>query len=314
MINNKEKCVKFEMVVPEHVKRKNISVGIIVYNEVSNIENLIRKVIEQQLKQCVIKEIVIVSSGSNDGTDEVILELVRQYNMIKFYKQKEREGKSSAINLFLKKSTFGTCFLINGDSLPGEDSFQILLSSLNSNKKLIGARPIPVNLNCNFIGFCVNLLWELNHEISLEKPKISEMIVFRKDAVDLLPEKSPVDEANLEAIVKGKGFETGYKSNAKILIRGPETLKEFVSQRRRIAYGHIWLYRNFGYLVSTNEIKKVVKILIKKLKVNFMDLIYTIGVVLVEVIARILGNWDYYVKEYNPHYIWHIAKSTKKRI
>lgn len=120
-----------------------------------------------------------------------------------------------------------------------------------------------------------------------------------------------MDEAILEAVCVKRGYIVKYKPEAIVFIKGPTKIKEFISQRRRIAYGHIWVYKNFNYLVSTREKLKSIRALLMTLECNPRFLIFVFGCIILEVIARILAIWDYYVKDYNPHYIWEIAKSSK---
>lgn len=159
---------------------KEFSVGIMVYNEVDNIDNLLEAVINQMCGNWVMREIIVVSSGSTDGTDEKVLNKSRQDQRIKLLKQDRRYGKCSAVNLFLKESKSEICILVNGDSIPEKTAFQTLLNSLEERIGLIGSRPVPINIGFNFIEFCVRFLWEMHHQVNLLRPKIGEMFLLKK--------------------------------------------------------------------------------------------------------------------------------------
>jgi len=290
------------------------SVGIMVYNEVDNLDVLLEAITNQVLDGWTIEEIIFVSSGSTDSSDERILSAAQQNHKIKLFKQEQRLGKCSAINLFLKEVKSKICILINADSLPAKDSFQILLSSLGERVGLVGARPVPVNADADLIGFFIGYLWQIHHRIACMKPKIGEMFAFRKEIVTSLPENCAVDEAMMEVLCMRSNYRIVYDSRAIIYIKGAHDIKGCLAQRRRIAYGHIWLYKNYHYLVSTREKKRIIKAMLQEFSLNPKIMLFTYLSVLIESIGRILGLWDYYIKKNHNHHIWNVAKSSKGKI
>jgi hypothetical protein len=92
---------------------------------------------------------------------------------------------------------------------------------------------------------------------------------------------------------------------------GPETLGEFIMQRRRNYAGHLHLVRKYGYRVSSLETGRVARIALDELG-NALRLIVTlVWLALVEAFARVLGTYDYYVKG-DRHIVWDIAWTTKQ--
>jgi len=81
-----------------------ISIGICVYNEGKNIGNLLESLMQQELKNHAITEIIVVSSGSTDNTEEIVKEFSKKDDRVKLIRQEKREGKASAVNVFLEKS------------------------------------------------------------------------------------------------------------------------------------------------------------------------------------------------------------------
>ncbi len=175
---------------------------------------------------------------------------------------------------------------------------------------MTGARPIPVNDDSNFMGFVVNFFWELHHQIAMHNPKCGELVAFR-DIVKEIPKESAVDEASIEAIIKEKGYKLEYVPDAIVRNKGPETVGDFLIQRRRINAGHIWLEKIQKHKVATDDLGKVIKIVLKKFSFNIKEDLWIIGAILVEGYGKFLGRYDYYIKNKNP-YVWNIAKSTKE--
>jgi len=287
------------------------SIGIMAYNEEANIGQLLDALIRQELTTCGIKEIYVVASGCTDRTEEIVRNYMDVDNRITILVQEERKGKSSAINLFLTKASADIFILESGDTIPEKDTIEKLVTPFfNEKVGMTGGRPIPVNAENTFIGFTVNLLWNLHHRISLETPKLGELIAFR-NIVSHIPADSAVDEASIEAIITNFGLKLCYVGDAHVYNKGPENIKDYLRQRRRVAAGHMHLCENQGYTVSTTSGGKIVKHLLNSMKWQFKTVIWTIGAVVLEIIGRGLGYYDLHIRKKNP-FIWDIATSTKK--
>ena len=77
-----------------------ISVGLIAYNEEENIKNLILRILGQELFEFEIKEVIVVSSGCTDKTNDIVREISSKNSKIKLLVEEDRRGKYSAINFF----------------------------------------------------------------------------------------------------------------------------------------------------------------------------------------------------------------------
>lgn len=287
------------------------SIGIFAHNEEANILHLLKAIMAQKLKQVEIAEVIVVSSASTDKTDELVQEFAEDNPKVRLYIQAKREGKSSAINLFIKEAISEVLVVISGDVIPEENTIELLVSAFND--KQIGAtggRPVPVNPDNTFIGYAVNLLWRMHHRMALISPKLGEMIAFRK-LMDEIPKESAVDEASIEAIIRSEGLQLKYIPNAKIINKGPENVRDFIKQRRRIQNGHLWLKRAQEYEVVSQDSGLLLKIFWQELMDRPGDIFRMAGVILLEVYCRALGSWDYHVRGKNP-FAWEISKSTKK--
>src|SRR6266851_1735031 len=78
------------------------SVGIMAYNEEANIGRTIHAVLEQHGPSIRIEEIIVVASGCTDRTVPLVAAIALQEPRVRLCVQEQREGKASAINLFLK--------------------------------------------------------------------------------------------------------------------------------------------------------------------------------------------------------------------
>ncbi len=286
------------------------SVGVFAYNEAGNIIHLLKALESQILKTAEIDEIIVVSSASTDGTDELVQDFAVDHPKVRLISQAKREGKSAAINLFLAEARNPICVVISGDVIPEEHTLERLIS-LFSDPRIgaTGGRPVPVNDPHTFMGYAVHLLWRLHHRMASISPKLGEMIAFRK-LMDSIPADSAVDEASIEAIIMNKGYKLRYVGNAIIRNKGPENFRDFVKQRRRIQNGHLWLKAAQNYKVSSQDGGTLGTILLAEALEYPLQIPKLIAVMAMEVYCRLLGSFDYYYLKKNP-FAWDIAGSTK---
>jgi poly-beta-1,6-N-acetyl-D-glucosamine synthase len=158
------------------------------------------------------------------------------------------------------------------------------------------------------MGFAAHMLWDLHHEINLRGFKAGEMIAFRK-IFERIPFFSAVDEARVEPIVRGQGYEARYAPRAVVHNKGPVTVGDFLCQRRRNYAGHLALRQAMGYTVDTMSGLKILGILLTRLDWRPRPFVWTWAVVALEVYGRFLGRRDY--RRRRDHTVWEVATTTK---
>ena len=286
------------------------SVGVMAYNEEQNIGKLLAALTGQSLENVEIRQIIVVSSGSSDRTDDIVREWAAKDERISLIRQESREGKASAINLFLSAAEADIFILESGDTIPAPDCVERMLAPFRDPEVgMTGGRPVPVDDPNTFMGFVVHMLWRLHHMLALRSPKLGEMVAFRS-FVRSIPTDTAVDEASIEAIVVESGRSLGYAGDATVYNKGASTIGDFLKQRRRIYAGHIWLSKVRSYEVSTKKVGGILSVLLEDLKPTPRTLLWTTGGVFLEFVGRLLGTIDYYVLKKNP-YTWEVSKSTK---
>lgn len=286
-----------------------VSIGICAYNEEKNIGKLLDALLKQTSIK-LIKEIIVISSGSTDKTNDIVLKYANRNDKIKLIIQKERKGKASAVNLFLKEASGDIAILISADVIPANDAIEkLIMPFLDPKIGITGPRVIPVNDKKKFIGFVVHLLWDLHHELSFKYPKFGEMIAFR-NIIKMIDEHTSVDEAWIESLMINKGYKLKYVDTSVVFNKGAETISDFIKQRRRIHAGHIDLKKRAKYNVPTAKLIPVAKLALSKIIKNPSKIHWVVGAIILEAYTRLLGMWDYYIKK-KRHVIWDIAESTK---
>jgi poly-beta-1,6-N-acetyl-D-glucosamine synthase len=290
------------------MKQIHCSIGVLAYNESANIAKLLNALKSQKTEHIVIDEIIVVSSASSDGTDEIVKEFCD--DKIKLISEPERKGKSAAINTFIKAVKSEVLVIESGDTIPAEDTVELMVAPfLNPETGMTGGRPLPENDDKSFVGYSVNLLWRLHHKMAMISPKLGEMVAFRR-VFESIPDKSAVDEASIEALIKEKGLKLKYVPEAIVHNKGPENIRDFILQRRRIETGHLWLKKNQNYEVISQDSGILLKISLNEIMKDPKNVIRFTGTMLMEIYSRFLGWFDFNIKKKNP-FKWDIATSTK---
>ncbi|HQF70147.1 MAG TPA: glycosyltransferase, partial [Promineifilum sp.] len=241
------------------------SMGIMAHNEAANIGRLLARVAASRLERGEVAEIIVVASGCTDDTEAIVLAAAVADPRIRLITQPTREGKASAMNLFLREARCDVLVLSSADLLPAEEALERLVSPFDDPETgLTACRPEPVNDPATFMGFAAHLLWDLHHEINLHGFKAGEMIAFRK-VFQRIPPHTAVDEASVEPLIRGQGYGVRYIPEAIVYNKGPETVEDFLRQRRRIYAGHLEMQAQLGYSVSTMSGTKIAGHLLRHL-------------------------------------------------
>jgi len=288
----------------------NISIGICAYNEEKNIGRLLEALQKQKTARINIVEIIVVSSACRDRTDEIVKSFAANDPRIRLIQQSGRKGKASAINLFLKAAACEICVLSSADVIPEEETIEKMCLPFGEKRiGMSGAHPVPTNDKKTFIGFLSHFRWRMSHEVSLFKPVLGELVAFRK-VITEVPGNTAVDESSIEWKIKSLSYELAYAPDAVVYNKGPETLRDLISQRRRIYSGQLYLRKTTGYAASSQNLLLVIKAVFRTMDYGWRSWLWTPPAIALEAYCRMLGAYDFHIKKKNP-YIWDMAATTK---
>lgn len=293
----------------------NVSICVPAHNEAANIQRLLTALLEQETRVARIVEIVTVASGCTDDTAELARQIGRGRPGVHVHVQERRDGKVAAINAYLKvrDPRADVTVVCSADLDLARDVVEKLVLHLRDHPAvgMAGGRPVPDNDRATLVGRMVHALWDMHHRVSLEVPKMGEIVAFRAPLVEYVSELSVVDEASIEDIVRAKGFELGYVPDAIVTNHGPETMAEYFEQRRRIARGHYWLEFAFGYEVATLDRTLLVRSAVDSARgEDRLGRLAVAAAVGTEIAARAAGLWDARVVG-GKHRTWTPLQSTK---
>ena len=285
-------------------------------NEEETIGELLAVLLAARPDGVPIEEVVVVSSACTDATDEIVAACAARDPRVKLIAEPVRRGKAAAINTFLKRRPPGTdvTLLSSADVRPAPGAVEAIVEALrDEGVGMAGGRPVPRNPGNALVDRMARLLWELHHEVALGSPKLGEVVAFRSALIASLDERTPVDEASLEAEIEAGRGALRYVPDAIVGNLGPATLREWLSQRRRIAYGHAWLTRTRAYRVSTAPVARVVPVLLRVVAPAPRNWGPGIALVAFEFAARAFARVDS-IRAPARHTVWEIARSTKKGV
>jgi biofilm PGA synthesis N-glycosyltransferase PgaC len=289
------------------------SVGVTAYNEEDNIRHLLEALLDQHLHRVEIAEIIIVASACTDGTVPIVREFMERDGRVRLIEQERREGKTSAVNLFLGAAQTDICVLESGDTLPHEYAVEHLVRMFaDPSVGMVGAQKIPVDTPDHIVGLLSHLRLRMEHELCLEIPRLGEMIAFRK-IFDQIPTDVAMDEAFVEAFVVKRGLDVRYAPDAIVYNTGPTTIPDFIRQRRRNHAGHLYLKHKYGYAVSSIQNQRVLRVAYKEVWGVFRLLWVLFLLAIIEGASRMLGWYDFAIKR-DRHVVWDMAWTQKQDV
>lgn len=290
-----------------------LSIGIPCYNEAANIEKLLDRLLVFDSPGYELEEVLVIASGCIDGTPGIVRNKMKDDPRIRLLVQDAREGKASAVNLFILNSCSPILVMLSGDILPRSGALEEMSKAFDDPKTGVAAgQIIPLNDQRDFIGYYVGLFWRLHHRLALNGFKAGEAVAFRK-VIEGIPVDTATDETWIVMQVLDKGFKSRYVPGAVFYNRGPENLADFFKVRRRhlIGYHHMRRLKPDWQLPDTMNNFKVLALLKDELSWSPRRFLYLTGAVCLEALARLLAWFDFYILKRNP-FIWPMAVSTKQ--
>ncbi len=288
-----------------------ISVGVPAYNEEGNIRSSLESILAQDTDGHELLEIIVVSSGSTDSTDEIVRSMAEQEPRIRLLVQEGREGKASANNLFMSSARGDVLIQLNADAYISPQAFRHLLSPLSDSE--VGAvtgRLAPVNQGGGFFDFTARLMFHLHHGVSAVTPKMTELFAIRN--LDLqMPRDVNTDEDWLAHTFYSRGYRIVYAPDAVTNLKGADNIRDFLNQRVRVNIGENYMKRRFDYRPPTKDKGLVFNSLLEFIREERPNPIFLFGAMLLESMARVYSK-VYVALGFKDQAVWKVIDSTKK--
>jgi len=283
-----------------------ITTGIAVYNEEKNIKRVINFWLNEP-----IDEILIVSSGCTDNTENIIKS--SKSKKIKLIIEKERKGKPSAINKILSDAKGDIIIMTDGDVFPKKGCTKKLLEKFKKNTGIVAGRLMPLSAE-GMCGYWAKISYDAMHRKRLQNTDFlvsGNLFAIRNGIVKKIPEDTLIDDAYLGLKTKQKGYDIKYAPKAIVLVKPPSTVSDFINQRTRTRTGWYALEKEEKIKAKRTPLNDAKELL--NLTKEFLSIK---GLVYIPLLCFFSGiawakAWIYLKLKKDPLKIWRYVKSTK---
>ena len=205
---------------------------------------VVGRAIEAVLKNKTKRKYEVIVAAPDEPTAQVIKKYVKKDKRVKYFKDKGK-GKASALNELFTKCKSEILILTDGDVWMGENAIEELAKALDN--KQVGCatgRPIATNNKNTILGYWSHLLVDAGaHEIRKRLDKGNEFLecsgylfAFRNE-IRTIPTDVAEDTIIPYKLWK-KGYQIKYMPEAKVFVKYPDNLGDFVRQRVRTVKSH----------------------------------------------------------------------------
>jgi len=231
-----------------------VSLIVATYNEEATLPTKLKNVLEQDYPRELL-ELVIIDSGSTDRTPKIVEEFIQQNPEIKvvFIREKERLGKSHAVNIAYSKSSGEIKLISDSDALLEKSAITKIVSNFGDPN--IGAacgRQVLLNAEQN-PSTALEKSYRDFYEVLREGESIldstpifhGELAAYRANLIEPLPENKSADDSRLANIIRRKGYRAVYDSAAVFYEYAPPNSRARFVQKVRRGQGLIRVFWDF---------------------------------------------------------------------
>jgi cellulose synthase/poly-beta-1,6-N-acetylglucosamine synthase-like glycosyltransferase len=218
-----------------------ISVVITAYREPKTIGKAIEAILEQEVD--VDFELFI------SAPDKETLQVAEIYELrdprVRIFIDND-EGKSAALNQLLPELEGKILVLTDGDVFVGKNSLKEIVQPFKDKKVgCVTGRPVSVNSRNNMLGYWSHLLVDAGaHEARKKREKKGEFLecsgyfwAFKNGVIKNFPVDIAEDTV-VPLLFRERGFKVRYAENAKVYVKFPTNLRDFIEQKKRTAKAH----------------------------------------------------------------------------
>jgi len=247
-------------VIVERHAEDNLTIGIYAHNEEANISHVLEEVLTKQSLSEKTK-VIVVCSGCTDSTVPIVQRFAASDARIELVIEPQRLGVGTAINRILERCATELLVLIEADTRLYEGTIHQLAAELKcKGAGLVGAWPVIENEESGWISrglafirrVHLRSLFNLGSQADQTYTN-SEFVCIRRELISRLPSRIVNVETYLDLSIHKAGYPILPSRKAMAMIRLPETVPDYVAQRRRIYYGHMQIRRFTGRYASSME-------------------------------------------------------------
>jgi ADP-heptose:LPS heptosyltransferase len=290
--------------------KKSVSFIITAYKE-PNLDKTLESAINQTYKGNY--EIIVCAP------DKETLDIAKKYKVKTFVDP--GKGKSYALKLLFKEIKSDILILTDGDVFVNKEAIDSIVKKFkDSSVGAVTGRPIATNPKNEKYGFFSHLLLDAGaHRIRKELDKKCKFLecsgyLF---AIRNVIKDFPLDVAEdsiIPYLLWKKGYKIRYEPLAKVYVKYPSEIKDFVKQRKRVVGAHAKLdvyYPNFPKVKSfKNEVFKGFFWALSYPK-TIKELFWTLNLIPIRLHIWVAYYFDSFFKKRSYQDGWERVESTK---
>ena len=304
-------------------KKFTVTVGVPAYNEEANIKNLLNSILSQRKNNFELEKLIVLSDNSNDRTDEIVQNIIKENSSIELIADGQRKGKNERLNQLYKMNRSDIVVNFDADILLKDEMVleKMVDAFRNSEVGIVSANSRPtkaINFAQKMANASENLWYEVRKDLN-EGDNIYNIpgcatAITRSFAENFsFPKNSCADEIFQYLASKEKKLKFLFVKDAIVLYNSPSKLNELFRQFSRFLNNK----NNATPYFSNNiiDIEKIFKAPFSfKIRGVSKSLIanplYTTIVILFQIALRIFPTKD----DMHKKGMWNVVISTKKAI
>jgi cellulose synthase/poly-beta-1,6-N-acetylglucosamine synthase-like glycosyltransferase len=242
----------------------------------------------------------------------------RKINII----QDKGEGKPQALNLALSIIKEEIILLTDGDVYTSKNALKEIMWLFDSKAGfdktgLVTGKVVSLNNKNTMLGFWSHFLVFAANSMRKEKNKKGEyfegtgyLMAVKKSLIGKIPKDIFSEDGYISYMVYTKGYKIRYTDKAKVYVKYPTTISDWLKQKRRSAGGYTQKY----IVVKTRSFKKEaiggIKLFFKYPK-NLKEYYYLICLFLMRIYLWVIITIDLRIRKLKFKDIWVRVESTK---
>jgi len=290
-----------------------ISIIITAYKEEKTIGRAIEAILQNNPDNC---EIMIISP------DDATLNAAKKYAIknknIKFIKDAGK-GKPSALNLAFKKASGEILVLTDGDVYVSKNSINNLTRFFKNPKiGAVSGCPVSVNNRKTMLGFWSHVLTDTADKRRKKALKIKKrfycsgyLYAIRSGIANEIPKETLSEDGLISHLIYERGYEIIYSPEARVYVKYPTTLKEWIAQKKRSAGGYNQIKKWIGKEIRSFRKESFGIFQVLKYARTLKEIFYTFILILFRIYLWGLIFIEINLRKKELKEIWLRAKTTK---
>ncbi len=290
-----------------------ITIIITSFKEPKTIGKAIECFLQQNIPNCEL----IVSAP-----DKETLDVASKYKQVKVIKDKG-VGKTAALNSLLPTVKGDIIILTDGDVFVSKNSIKNIMKEFkDEGVGCVTGMPCSLNNRNNLFGYWSHLLTYAAHKMRLKRHNKGEFLeasgylwAFRNNGVVKQIPRQTAEDSIIPMMFYMKGYKIKYAESAKVYIKYPNNMSEFLEQKERTAKGH----ETLGRYVDINKIPRMKSLRNEILESytlflfpkNIKELLWTLWLFPFRLYTWLLSFFNLYIKKNTKVDGWTAVKSTK---